>query len=400
MLILGLNSGSSSIKARIIDMPSEKELLYFNIQKIGEPGSKIVVRKPEGEETVPQKITDFESGLRLILESALSVMPNLRERLGAISHRVVHIARYYDSHQIVTPEVMEKIERCCELAPLHNPYNLLGIKLSQKYFPGIPQVAIFGNLFHANMPEYAYVYGLPYKFYSRYGFRKYGFHGMTFQYMVETASRLIKKSPKRLKMVLLMLGSGSTVCAYCRGKSIDVSTGYTPVEGVLQSTRSGDLDPGTITYILKHSKSTPQELDDILHNKSGLLGISGVSKDIREIMKAAKRGNKRAELALNIYCYRIKKYIGAYIAAMGGLNAIVFAGGIGENAPPVREKILSGLGFLGVRLSRNRNLRNRPDSLISTRDSKVAVIVVATNEELMLARIAYRLLQTSATNKK
>ena len=352
MRILVINCGSSSIKYKFFNMPQEKVLSRGLIDKIGEKGSNI---------------ENHRMGLLLILEKLNDIQ--------AVGHRVVHGGERFRQPTPIDNNVIREIKECSELAPLHNLANLAGINACRKLLPHLAQVAVFDTAFHQTMPEYAYIYGLPYEFYRRYRIRKYGFHGTSHQHVAYEASRILKKPLKELSLVTCHLGNGCSITAIEKGRSIDTSMGFTPLEGLVMGTRSGDIDPAIIIYLQRKRGLTPTQVDDILNKDSGLKGISGASNDMRKIKELVKRGNKRAKLAEDIFVYRIKKYIGAYMAVLKKTDAIVFTAGIGENQPKLLRKICQGLFF---------NLVKKP-----------RVLVISTNEELMIARQTYQLICTS-----
>jgi len=350
MRILVINSGSSSIKYKLFDMPREKVVLKGIIEHIGEKGSKI---------------KNHYTGLRIVLAKI--------HRVDVIGHRVVHGAESFKKPTLINSLVMRKIRQCGGLAPLHNPANLQGILACKKLLPDIKQVAVFDTAFHQTLPDYVYIYGLPYEYYKRFSIRKYGFHGSSHQYVSSEASRILRKPLNKLKIITCHLGNGCSITAIDKGKSIDTSMGFTPLEGLIMGTRSGDIDPALVTYIMKKKKLNISQIDDILNKRSGLKGISGVSNDMRILNNIAKKGNKRAKLAIGAFIYRIKKYIGAYMAIMGGCDALVFTAGIGENQKEIREKICQGI-FEGLK-------------------KKPRVLTISTDEELMIARQTHQLIK-------
>ncbi|MFA6349482.1 MAG: acetate kinase [Candidatus Omnitrophota bacterium] len=350
MKILVINSGSSSIKYRLFDMPSSVQLEKGAIEHIGEKGSAV---------------KDHYSGLKIILAKM--------NHVDAVGHRVLHGGEAFKAPVIVNGQVIKKIRQCFEMGPLHNPANLAGIMACKKLLPGVKQAAIFDTEFHQTLPDYAYIYGLPYKFYEKYGVRKYGFHGTSHKFVSQEAAKILKKSLNRLKIITCHLGNGCSVAAVKNGRCIDTSMGFTPLEGLLMGTRSGDIDPALVLYIMRKEKLTPEEMDDLLNKHSGLKGVSGISNDMRLLDAKAVSGNKRAILALKVFVYRIKKYIGAYMAVMEGCDAIVFTGGIGENQKTVRDRACKGI-FNGYK-------------------KKPRILVIKTNEELMIARQTYSLIR-------
>jgi acetate kinase len=350
MRILIINCGSSSIKYKLFDMPKETLVLKGLIEHIGEKGSKI---------------KDHYIGLKLILEKVPSV--------SAIGHRVVHGQEMFKRPVLIDKAVMQKIKQCCSIAPLHNPANLAGILACKKLLPGIKQVAVFDTAFHQTLPAYAYIYGLPYKYYKRFGIRKYGFHGTSHEYVAQEAARILKKPLNKLKIITCHLGNGCSITAVGKGKSIDTSMGFTPLEGLIMGTRCGDIDPALVTYIMRKRRFDTYAIEEVLNKTSGLKGISGISNDMRVLEAKTKSDDRRAKLAIDIFVYRIKKYIGAYTAIMKGCDALVFTAGIGENQKRIRQRICQGL-FL--------HLKKKPK-----------VLVIPTNEELMIARQTYQLIK-------
>lgn len=350
MKILVINSGSSSIKYKLFKMPGGKLISKGLIEHIGEEGSGV---------------QNHAQGLKIIL--------NQVDGVSAIGHRVVHGAEEFKRPVIVDERVARKIKQCCAIAPLHNPANLAGIMACKKLLPGVKQVAVFDTAFHQTIPDYAYIYGLPYEYYTKYGIRKYGFHGTSHEYVAHEAARILKKPLEKLKIITCHLGNGCSIAAVDRGKSVDTSMGFTPLEGLVMGTRCGDTDPALITHIMRKAKLDDKQIDKILNKFSGLKGISGISNDMRELEVKARSGNVRARLAIKVFIYRIKKYVGSYISVMSGCDAIVFTGGIGENQEDVREEVCRGIKLF---------LKKMPK-----------ILVIPTNEELMIARKTYRLVK-------
>ena len=390
MKILVINCGSSSIKYSLLDMEREETLAQGLIEKIGEEYS-IFRQKASGREI--EKITRIENhehGLRLILDSlknpSIGVIRDQSE-ISAVGHRVVHGGSDFVGSTIIDDEVIETIRKYSPLAPLHNPPNLAGITVLRSLLPRIPHVAVFDTAFHQTMPEVAYLYPIPYEYYEKYGIRRYGFHGTSHRYVSQRAAEILGRSPKELRIITCHLGNGCSITAVDRGRSVDTSMGFTPLEGVPMGTRSGDVDPSIVQFIAEVENLTLKEVYEILNKRSGLLGVSGVSNDVREIKKAADSGDHRAEIALEILAYRVKKYIGAYAAVMGGVDVVVFTAGIGENAHYVRSKICEGLEFLGITLDEDRNRDPAKwNGVISAEGSRVKVLVVPTREDLIIAK--------------
>lgn len=350
MKVLVINSGSSSIKYKLFDMPREILVSKGTLEHIGEEGSEI---------------KDHKAGLKLIL--------NQVDGVSLVGHRVVHGAETFRKPVVIDNSVIKKIRQCSGLAPLHNPANLAGIIACNKLLPGIKQVAVFDTAFHQSLPEYAYLYGLPYAYYKRLGVRKYGFHGTSHQYVALEAAKIIKKPLSALKIITCHLGNGCSITAVDRGESIDTSMGFTPLEGLIMGTRCGDIDPALVTYLMRKEKLTIEQIDDILNKISGLKGVSGISNDMRVLEERSRSGDARAKLAVDMFIYRVKKYIGAYTAIMNGCDVLVFTAGIGENQKSIREKISGGM--------------------FSYLKKKPRILVVPTNEELMIARQSYSLVR-------
>ena len=307
-------------------------------------------------------------------------------QIDAVGHRVVHGGEKFSESALINSKVKEAIRECIELAPLHNPPNLLGIEACEKILPGVPQVAVFDTAFHQTMEPVAYIYPIPYEYYEKYRIRRYGFHGTSHYYVSHRAAEILGKPITKLRIITLHLGNGASVTAVKFGKSVDTSMGFTPLEGLAMGTRCGDIDPAIVMFLMEKQNLSLEQINNILNKKSGLLGVSGVSNDLRDVLEAASKGNERAKLAFEIYCYRVKKYIGAYAAAMGGVDAIVFTAGAGENSPEVREKSVEGLEFLGIKIDKDKNNAARGiEKDISTEDARVRTLVIPTNEELVIA---------------
>ena len=392
MKILVLNCGSSSLKYQLIDMETENVLAKGLCERIGIEGSRLK-HQPAGKEAVI--FDDYQENHSVSVKMVLDALTNPEygvvksmKEINAVGHRVVHGGEYFANSVIITPEVIEAIEKCCDLAPLHNPANLIGIHACEEIMPGVPQVAVFDTAFHQTMPERAYMYALPYEYYEKYKVRRYGFHGTSHRFVSEEAAKMMDQT----KTITCHLGNGGSVCAVRNGKSIDTTMGFTPLEGLVMGTRAGDVDVAAVTYIMKKENLTVDEMDNILNKKSGVLGISGVSSDFRDIEEAAEHGNDRAETALDVFAYKVAKRIGAYAAAMNGVDAIVFTAGLGENSGTTRRAICDYLGFLGVHIdSYNNSLRGKALEISAT-DSRVRVFVIPTNEELVIARDTKELL--------
>ncbi|MBR9999471.1 MAG: acetate kinase [Cyclobacteriaceae bacterium] len=390
MKILVINSGSSSIKYQLFDMEKRTVLAKGIVEKIGMLGSFLKNTRNDGDEVkLEGEIVDHQAGIEYMLGVLISKKHgslNSLDELNAVGHRVVHGGETFKGSVLITDKVIRKMEEVAELAPLHNPPNLKGIYAVSGLMPKIPQAGIFDTAFHQTMPEYAYMYAIPYSLYKKYGLRRYGFHGTSHRYVSRTACKILEVDIKKQKIITCHLGNGASITAIKNGKSVDTSMGLTPVEGMIMGTRSGDLDLGVLTFIMDKEEIGVQSANTLINKHSGMLGISGVSSDMREIQKAAAEGNERAMLAMKMYSYRIKKYIGAYCAAMGGMDIIVFTGGIGENDTFTREDVCSHMEFLGIRIDKGKNNTTRgTEAIISTRDSMVTVMVIPTNEELVIA---------------
>lgn len=390
MKVLVLNCGSSSIKYKLFDMDSKEIMMQGGVEKIGLRGSFLKMTLPNGERiTYEKSIPEHTIGVELILRSLISpdygVLKSLDE-IGAVGHRVVHGGEAFSKSVLIDKEVMDMIVACSDLAPLHNPANLKGINAITENLPNIPQVAVFDTAFHQTMPEYAYLYAIPYELYDKYGVRRYGFHGTSHRYVSQRACDFLNISPEGLKMITCHIGNGGSVSAIKDGKCIDTTMGLTPLEGLMMGTRSGDIDAGAVTYIMDKEGLTTTGVSNLLNKKSGVLGVSGVSSDMRELEAAVAAGNERAILADKMYFYRIKKYIGSYAAAMGGVDVIVFTGGVGENQFNCRMDSCSGLEYMGISIDEEVNSSVRAvEAVVSTPDSKVKVVVIPTDEELVIA---------------
>ncbi len=396
MKILVLNCGSSSLKYQLIDSDTENVLAKGLCERIGIEGSKLK-HQPAGKDDVVfnEYMEDHTVAVQMVIDALLDsnhgVVSSAKE-INAVGHRVVHGGEYFANSVVITPEVKEAIQKCAELAPLHNPANLIGIDACEKIMPGVPQVAVFDTAFHQTMPERAYLYAIPYEYYEKYKIRRYGFHGTSHRFVSEEAAKMINRPLEESKIITCHLGNGGSICAVRNGKSIDTSMGFTPLEGLAMGTRSGNVDAAVITYLMEKENLTPAEMDTILNKKSGVLGISGVSSDFRDIEGAKDEGNVRAEAALDIFAYRVAKYIGEYAAAMNGVDAIVFTAGLGENSGSTRRVICDYLTFLGIHIdSYNNSLRGKAIE-ISAPDSRIRVLVIPTNEELVIARDTKELL--------
>lgn len=390
MKILVLNCGSSSIKYKLFEMTEKKVLAQGGIEKIGLKGSFLKLTLPNGEKVILEKdIPEHTTGVEFIFSTLTSekygALKSLNE-LDAVGHRMVHGGERFSESVLLNKEVLDAFTACNDLAPLHNPANLKGVNAVSTLLPNLPQVGVFDTAFHQTMPDYAYMYAIPYELYEKYGVRRYGFHGTSHRYVSKRACEFLGIDPVGTKMITCHVGNGGSVSAIQDGKCVDTSMGLTPLEGLMMGTRSGDIDGGAVTFIMEKEGLDATGVSNLLNKKSGVLGVSGVSSDMRELSAAANEGNKRAILAQKMYFYRIRKYIGSYAAALGGVNVIVFTGGVGENDGLAREVACEGLEFMGVKLDKELNKKIHGDeAVISTADSKVKVVVIPTDEELMIA---------------
>lgn len=394
MNILVINCGSSSLKYQLIDMTNENVLCKGLVERIGIEGSVLTHKINDEKFVVEEEMKDHKKALQLVLEQLLheehGAIKSLEE-ISAVGHRVVHGGEKFNDSVVVNEEVLKEIEACIELAPLHNPANMMGIEAIQELMKDVPNVVVFDTAFHQTMPMENYLYALPYEYYEKYAVRRYGFHGTSHNFVSKKAAELLGKEREDLRIITCHLGNGSSMAAVEYGKVIDTSMGLTPLEGVCMGTRSGDLDPAIIPFIMGKENLNADEMNTVLNKKSGVLAISGVSSDFRDIEVEAAKGNKRAQVALDQFANRVRKYIGAYATQMGGVDVIVFTAGVGENSIEMREQILSKLEFLGVKVDKEKNNVRGKDAIISTDDSKVIAMSIPTNEELMIARDTLRL---------
>ena len=398
MKILVLNCGSSSIKYKLFEMDTKEVVAQGGVEKIGMKGSFLKLTLPDGQKVMLEgEILEHRAGIEYILGVLLSekygCIKSLEE-IKAVGHRVVHGGEKFNSSVLITDEVIEMLNECIELAPLHNPPNLKGIYAIQELLPNVPQVSVFDTAFHQTMPEYAYMYGLPYSLYEKYGIRRYGFHGTSHKYVSQRACEFLGVPYESQRIITAHIGNGGSVTAIKNGKSIDTSMVMTPVEGLIMGTRSGDVDPGVISYIMEKENMGVKSMSTLINKFSGILGISGVSSDMREIDAAIKSGNQRAQMALDTYNYRIKKYIGSYAAALGGVDILVFTGGVGENQASTRKAACENMEFMGIILDDEKNENARAEEIvISKPESKVKVLIIPTDEELTIARDTVSILQ-------
>lgn len=403
MKVLVLNCGSSSIKYKLYDMSNESVLGQGGIEKLGLKDSFLKFKLPNGDKkTIEKFMPEHTVGVELILETLTNTeygcIKSLNE-IDAVGHRLVHGGEKFNTSVIITSEVIDKMNECTDLAPLHNPANLKGVAAITKILPNVPQVGVFDTAFHQTMPDYAYMYALPYEYYEKYGVRRYGFHGTSHRYVAKRTCEFFGLDYNNSRIITCHLGGGGSVTAVLNGKSIDTSMGLTPVEGLVMGTRSGDVDLGAITYIMDKEKMDVAAVNNMINKKSGVLGVSGVSSDMRDILAAMAEGNKRADLAMNMFNYRLLKYIGAYMAVLGGVDVIAFTGGIGEKQNETRDYICRKLEYLGVKFDAALNDKVRGDEVeISTKDSKIRVAVIATDEELTIARDTMDLIKGVSIN--
>lgn len=396
MNILVINCGSSSLKYQLIDSDSEKVLAKGLCERIGIDGSAITHQPAGGDKITTQvEMKDHTDAVRYVIEKLtddqVGVVKSLDE-IGAIGHRIVHGGEKFASSVIIDDEVMKAIEACNDLAPLHNPANLIGINSCRKIMPEVKNVAVFDTAFHQTMPKKAYLYGLPYEYYEKYKVRRYGFHGTSHDFVSKRAAEILGKDRKDLKIIVCHLGNGASICAVKNGESVDTSMGLTPLEGLMMGTRSGDLDPAIISFLCDKENLTADEMVTILNKKSGVFGLSGgLSSDFRDLLQAAEGGNEKAVDTLDAYAYRVAKYIGSYVAAMNGVDVIAFTAGIGENNANVRAKVAEYLGYLGTNVNPEKNAIRGEEVILSDEGSKVVTMVIPTNEELAIARETLRL---------
>ena len=389
MKILVLNCGSSSVKYKLLDMTSKEVLGSGGVEKIGMKGSFLKHTKQNGEKVILEgEVLEHQLAIEYILGVLTSAkhgcIKNMEE-IDAVGHRVVHGGEKFNSSVVITDEVIRNIEACIEIAPLHNPPNLAGIFAISDLLPQIPQVAVFDTAFHQTMPEHAYMYGIPYSLYKKYGIRRYGFHGTSHRYVSRRACEFLGLDYNKTKIITAHIGNGGSITAIENGKSVDTSMGFTPVEGLMMGTRSGDVDLGVVTYLMEKEMISTSATTTLFNKHSGVLGVSGISSDMRDIEKAISEGNQRAKLALGMYEYRIKKYIGSYAAVLNGFDVLVFTGGVGENQTVTRERICNGLSYLGIEIDPEINKIRGEEILLSTPNSSIKVVVIPTDEEYLIA---------------
>ncbi|MCE5204385.1 MAG: acetate kinase [Actinomycetia bacterium] len=404
MKVLVINSGSSSIKYRLYDESNPTPLVRGAVSRIGQTGSTLDYTSYAEHQCLSVAAPTHEAGLRLLVDSLLDerlgVVRDVRE-IGAVGHRAVHGGSAFRGSVLIDDAVIRKMEECVPLAPLHNPPNLVGIRAARKILPHAEQVAVFDTAFHSTMPAKAFLYALPYEYYERYGIRRYGFHGTSYRYVLARSCEILRCKPSDVRMIVAHLGNGSSMVAIDQGRSIDTSMGLTPLEGLMMGSRSGDIDPGVIFHLRRELGMGVDQIDELLNTKSGLLGVSGVSNDVRDLVEGVAAGNERCAIALDMFAYRAKKYIGAYAAALGGLDVMVFTGGIGENSALVREMICADLGFLGLELDEDRNTSTvGAEGTISADSSRVRILVVPTDEEWMIMQDTLAIVRSAAHEPK
>lgn len=389
MKVLVLNCGSSSIKYKLFDMKHKEVIAQGGIEKIGLKGSFLKLTLPNGEKKVLEKdIPEHTVGVEFILNTLVNpeygAIKSLEE-INAVGHRMVHGGEKFSESVLLTQEVLDAFAACNDLAPLHNPANLKGVSAISAILPNVPQIGVFDTAFHQTMPDYAYMYAIPYELYKKYGVRRYGFHGTSHRYVSNRVCEFLGVSPEGKKIITCHIGNGASISAIKDGKCMDTSMGLTPLEGLIMGTRSGDIDAGAVTFIMDKEKLNATEVSDLLNKKSGVFGISGVSSDMRELEAAVAAGNPKAILAEKMYFYRMKKYIGAYAAALGGVDIIVFTGGVGENQTNCRSAVCEGLDFMGIKVDDTKNKVRGEEAVVSSDDSRVKVVVIPTDEELLIA---------------
>lgn len=391
MKVLVLNCGSSSLKYQLIDMSNEEVLCIGLVERIGIEGSILKQEKDgvEGKLVIEQPMKDHQDAIKLVLEGVVDAkFGGVKEisEVEAVGHRVVHGGEKFAGSVKITDEVMAALEECIELAPLHNPANIMGIKACEEILPGVPMVGVFDTAFHQTMPKKSYLYGLPHELYSKYGVRRYGFHGTSHKYVSERAAAMLGKNVEDVKIITCHLGNGASIAAVDGGKCVDTSMGFTPLEGLIMGTRCGDIDAAILPFLMEKEGLDAKGLSDLMNKKSGVYGMTGISSDFRDIEGGAANGDEKAQVALDAYVQKVKKYIGSYAAEMNGADAVVFTAGVGENGIEIREAIASNMEFLGMKLDAEANKVRGKERVISTEDSKVKILLIPTNEELMIAR--------------
>ncbi|MGE5613513.1 MAG: acetate/propionate family kinase [Bacillota bacterium] len=394
--ILVINTGSSSLKYQLIDMKDETVLAKGLCDRVG-VGNSIIKHTKTGQDPIVFDVEmknhneAIKEVVKVLTDKNTGVISDMSE-ISAVGHRIVHGGEKFHDSAIIDEKVMEAIKECVELAPLHNPPNITGIEACRNIMPDTPMVAVFDTAFHQTLPKYAFIYALPYEMYDKHGIRKYGFHGTSHRYVSKRAAAMLGRPYDELKLISCHLGNGASICAVEYGKSVETSMGFTPLDGLAMGTRCGSVDPAVVKFLMENEKMNPKEIDNYLNKKSGVLGISGVSSDFRDIEAAMEQGNERAKLAIDVFCYRVKKCIGEYTAVMNGVDAIIFTAGIGENNAIVRDKCTSGLDFFGIKIDPEKNKVRGKEMDISAEGAKVRTLVIPTNEELEIARETLRLI--------
>ncbi|MGE5632922.1 MAG: acetate/propionate family kinase [Caulobacteraceae bacterium] len=397
MKVLVINCGSSSLKYQLVDMENEEVIAKGLAERIGIEGS-VLKHQPKNSDkvTIERPMPTHREALQTLMDALMDknygVIKNMSE-ISAVGHRVVHAGEKFAFSVVLNDEVMGALKECIDIAPLHNPPNITGIEACRQIMPNVPMVGVFDTAFHQTMPKEAYIYAIPYEFYEKYKIRRYGFHGTSHKYVAERAAAMLNKSIEQLKIITCHLGNGASITAVKNGKSVETSMGFTPLEGLVMGTRSGDIDPAIAKFLAGKENLSAAKVDEIFNKKSGVFGISGVSSDFRDIEEAAANGNERAKLALDVYVHRVKKYIGAYAAVMNGVDAVVFTAGLGENSASMRSAICKDMCFLGIELDEAKNNVRGKETDISKDGSKVKVLLIPTNEELMIARDTKRLVE-------
>lgn len=396
MKVLVINAGSSSLKYQLINMDTMEVMAKGLCERIGIEGSNLQHKNlSKGiSEKIENKMESHADAIQMVLnaltDSEYGVISSMSE-IGAVGHRVVHGSEYFADSCVIDGKVMEALKRCIPVAPLHNPPNITGIEACEKIMPGVPQVAVFDTAFHQTMPAKAFMYALPYEYYEKYKIRKFGFHGTSHKYVSGEAAKMLNKPIEDLKIITCHLGNGSSVTAVDGGKCVDTSMGFTPLDGVVMGTRTGSMDPAVVTFLMENEKMSAKDVDNLMNKKSGVFGISGISSDFRDLSSAAEKGDERAKLALDMFVYSVTKLIGAYAAAMGGVDAVVFTAGIGENDAAIREKVVENLGFMGIKIDSERNKVRGEKADVTAEGATVKTLVIPTNEELMIALDTQRL---------
>ncbi|MEG1408291.1 MAG: acetate kinase [Terrisporobacter sp.] len=391
MKVLVLNCGSSSLKYQLIDMENEAVLCIGLVERIGIEGSILKQEKDgvEGKYIVEQPMKNHEEAIKLVLDAVVDPtyggVKDIKE-VEAVGHRVVHAGEKFATSVVITDEVEAALKECIELAPLHNPANIMGIDACKSILPGVPMVGVFDTAFHQTMPKKSYLYGLPHELYTKYGVRRYGFHGTSHKYVSQRAAAMLGKNIEDVKIITCHLGNGASIAAVDGGQCVDTSMGFTPLEGLIMGTRCGDIDAAILPFLMRKENLNADQIDAMMNKQSGVYGMTGISSDFRDIEDAAHNGDEKAQVALDAYAQRVKKYIGSYAAEMNGVDAVVFTAGVGENGIDMREMIASNMEFLGMKLDKEANKVRGKERVISTEDSKVKILLIPTNEELMIAR--------------